>query len=181
MRFVIVLAFIFISLAAVESCRKGNSLSDDQKILFQYSYVNYALGINNQGFIVDNEGNILLYNQPGKWNFPDKNLNLTQAQVAENLSYCTSSGRKVTDAELQKYAGYINNLAASKVTAKKTVAADMGTFNYQCYSYSSGSSLYKAVTIKTLGDFECENLNFYTKKVVEWMNEMMQGLSVMHH
>jgi hypothetical protein len=181
MRFFILLTFIVISAASVESCRKGNGLSSDQKILFQYSYVNYAWGTNNQGLIVDNEGNILIYNQPEKWNFPDKNLNLTEAQVAENLSYCTSTGRKVTDAELQKYASYITNLAASKVTAKKTVAADMGTFNYYCFSYSSGTPSYKQVTIKTMGDYECENLNFYTKKVVEWMNQMMQGLSVMHH
>jgi hypothetical protein len=181
MRFVILLTFIVLSTALLDSCRKGNIISGDQKILFQYSYVNYAWGTNNQGFLIDNEGNLLIYNQPEKWNFPDKNSTLSQAQVAENLSYCTATGRKVTEAELQKYASYIVNLAASKVTAKKAVAADMGTFNYYCFSYSSGSSSYRQVTIKTLGDFECENLNFYTKKVVEWMNQMMQGLSIVHH
>jgi hypothetical protein len=181
MRFILFLTFFVISATALESCRKVNILNSDQKILFQFSYVNYAWGVNNQGFIIDNQGNILTYNQPEKWNFPDRNFNLTEEQVAENLSYCTSTGRKVTDAELQKYASYISNLAASKVTAKKAVAADMGTFNYYCFSYSPAGSSYRQVTIRTQGDFECENLNFYTKKVVEWMNQMTQGLPVMHH
>jgi hypothetical protein len=181
MRLAIFLTCIAFSTITLESCRKGNGLSDDQKILFQYSYVNYAWGLNNQGFLIDNEGNLLVYNQPEKWNFPDKNSTLSQAQVAENLTYCTATGRKVTDAELQKFASYITNLAASKVTNKKAVAADMGTFNYYCFSYSPGSSSYRQITIKTQGDFECENLNFYSKKVVEWMNQMLQGLSIMHH
>jgi hypothetical protein len=181
MRLVIILSLIVFSTATLESCRKGNFLSSDQKILFQYSYVNYAWETNNQGFLIDNGGNLLIYNQPEKWNFPDKNSTLTQSQVAENLSYCTATGRKVTEAELQKYASYITNLSASKITAKKSVAADMGTFNYYCFCYSEGGSAYRQVIIKTFGDFECENLNFYSKKVVEWMNQMMEGLSLMHH
>ena len=86
----------------------------------------------------------------------------------------------MTGAELQKYAGYIPNLAASKVTAKKAVAADMGTFNYYCFTYSEGSSSYREVTIRTAGDFEFENLNFYTKKIIDWMNQMIQDLPVAH-
>jgi hypothetical protein len=180
MRPLIVLSILVFCIATFESCRKVNVLSSEQKMLFQYSYVNYAWGSNNQGFIIDSEGNLLLYNQPEKWNFPDNNSSFTQAQVTENLSYCTATGRKVTGAELLKYTGYIKYLAASKITAKKNVAADMGTFNYYCFSYSEESSSYRQVTIKTAGDYECENLNFYTNKVVAWMNQMMQDLPVTH-
>jgi len=180
MRLLILLSFLVFTSAALESCRKGNVISSEQKMLFQYSYVNYAWGSNNQGLIIDTEGNLLLYNNPEKWNFPDNSSTLTQAQVKENLSYCVSTGRKVTGAELQKYASYIANLAASKVTAKKAVAADMGTFNYYCFTYSEGSSSYREVTIRTAGDFEFENLNFYTKKIIDWMNQMIQDLPVAH-
>lgn len=180
MRFIVSISILVVTEVALNSCRKGVVLSEDQKILFQYSYVNSALGKNNQGCIIDNEGNLLIYNQPEKWNFPDKNSVLTQAQVAENLSYCSSTGIKVPQSELGRYIRYIKNIASSKVTARKSVAADKGTFNFYCFSYSGENFTYKQVTIKTLGDFECENLNFFSKKVVDWMNQMMQELPIHH-
>jgi hypothetical protein len=56
----------------------------------------------------------------------------------------------------------------------------MGTFNYYCFNYSEGNSSYRQVTIMTVGDYECENLNFHTNKVVDWLNQMMQDLPVTH-
>lgn len=180
MRFIVILSFLVVTQLSFEGCQKGFVLSEDQKILFQYSYVNNTPGIKNQGYIIDNEGNLLIYNQPEKWNFPDKNSALAQAQVAENLTYCTATGIKVPQSELQRYIRYIINIASSKVTARKSVASGAGTFNYYCFSYSEENSTYRQVTIKTQGDFECENLNFFSKKVVEWMNQMMQDLPLQH-
>lgn len=178
MRLIVLLSILVAIQLSFAGCRKGPVLSEDQKILFQYNYVNYSGGIRNQGYIIDNEGNLLVYNQPEKWNFPDRNSTLTRAMVAENISYCTVTGIKVPQSELQRYIRYIYNIASSKVTARKSVTANTGTFNYYCFSYSEDNSTYRQVTIKTYGDFECENLNFYSKKVVEWMNQMMHDLPV---
>jgi hypothetical protein len=180
MRIILSISLLVLLQISFQGCQKVAVVSNDQKILFQYSFVNSTWGIKSQGYVIDNEGNILVYNQPDKWNFPDKNSMLTRAQVAENLSYCTPTGKKVPQSELKKYTGYITNITSSKVTAKKNVAAGMGTFNYYCFSYSAENSTYRQVIIKIHGDVECENLNFYSKKVVEWMNQMMQGLPLQH-
>jgi hypothetical protein len=178
MRFFIPACLLITSLFTFEGCRKTYTLSEDQKILFQYSYIRDSGNTENQGFIIDKEGNVLIYNQPEKWNFPDQGSILTQAQVAENLKSCTGTGIKVPPAELKKFESYIINLAASKVSARKTTGTEKGTFNYYCFTYSSDDATYKQVTIRTHGDFVCENFNFFARKVAEWMNLILQGLPV---
>lgn len=153
-------------------CKKSYVISEKQQILFQYEYVNYAWGYQHKGFIIDNQGRILTYTNPENWNFREKELNLTEAQIAENISKCKDTGKKITYDELHKYSSYIKNIASSQVTALKNVAADAGTSEYTCYQFSESSKDYKGYLIKMEGDFTCENLNFYSKKITLWLKEI---------
>jgi len=153
-------------------CKKNSVVSQQREILFQLEYVNYAWGYQHSGFIIDSQGDILTYNNPEDWNFPDNNFSLTESQVADNISKCKTSDRKVSGEELQKYTSYIKNIASSQVTALKNVAADAGSLEFICYQFHENSGMYKGYIIKMEGDFTCENLNFYSKKVVTWMREI---------
>ena len=95
----------------------------------------------------------------------------------ENISRCNHSGKKIPSEDLQKYSGYISVIASSKVTAMKNAAADAGSTKFICYRYFENSGIYKGSIIKVEGDFTCENLNFYSKKVVEWMRNISGSLS----
>lgn len=151
-------------------------MSQDQKILFQVSYVNYAWGGANEGFIIDNEGNILTYSNPDVWNFPSGEKILTVAQVNENLSKCIATGKKISVNELQNHINYIDNLASSKISSPVGRGADMGSHGYYCFQYSGNNSTYKCVTIKIEGDWESENLNYCTNRVVDWLQNISKGL-----
>lgn len=165
--------FIILILAvSLDGCRKNYVVSEGQDILFQQEYINYAWGFQHHGFIIDSDGNVLTFNKPDKWNFPDKDNRLTKQQVIENISSCTMTGRKISRAELQKYINYIDNISSSKTTAPKVVGTDIGSLIYYCYQFSESSSSYKVTIIKMEGDTQCENLNFYSKKVVDWMRDM---------
>jgi hypothetical protein len=153
-------------------CKKEHTINPDQKILFEVSYVNYAWVYVNQGYIIDNEGNILTFNNPENWHFPDNTHSLTSQQVEENLSKCIKTGKKVPLEELKKYSNYIDNLAASKISSPVSRGADMGAHGYYCFQYSPSGSTYKCVTLKVTGDWESENINFYTKKVVDWLSSI---------
>jgi len=59
---------------------------------------------------------------------------------------------------------------------KYNAASDAGTLSYYCYQYSESSSTYKRTIIRTEGDSECENLNFFTKKIVDWMNDIRSSI-----
>jgi hypothetical protein len=157
-------------------CKKAYNISNKQEILFQLDYVNYAWGYQHNGFIIDKEGNVLTYNNPEVWNFPDKDFALSSEDVNKNLGYCFNSGKKIPETELQKYTDYIKNIASSKVTAPKNVAADAGSSEFLCYQYSEKTGIYKGYIIKTEGDFKSENLNFYSKKVVSWMRTIKNTL-----
>jgi hypothetical protein len=169
--------FILIStVLLIQGCKKNNVINEKQAILFQVDYINYAWGYQHTGFIIDNAGNILTYKNPQNWNFPDKDLNLSDSQVHSNLESCIKTGKKISPAELQKNAGYIKNISSSKITAMKNIAADAGSIEYLCFQFFEKSGTYKGTLIKKEGDFTCENLNFFSKKVAAWLKNINETI-----
>ena len=163
------IAFIVVMATLTMACKKDHNISDRQQILFQYDYSNNAWGSQHNGFLIDNNGNILLYNNLEDWNYHDKFLVLTEEQVNENIRKCELSTIKIPKEELHKYTNYIRNIASSQVSAKRNIANDAGITEFICYQYSESTGTYEGHLIKMEGDYTCENLNFYSKKVATWM------------
>ena len=168
---------VLIFTAFISGCQKDYIVGKGQEILFQQEYVNYAWGFQHNGYIIDIDGNVLTFKNPDKWNFPDKDSKLTDQQVKENIASSTLTGKKISKTDLHKYINYIDNISSSKITSPRNAGADMGSLVYYCYQFSENSSIYKATKIKMEGDFECENLNFYSKRVVDWMKNISNSLS----
>jgi hypothetical protein len=166
------ITFILFIVLIITGCKKNVVINENQAILFQVDYVNYALGYQHNGFIIDNQGNVLTYKNPQIWNFPDKDFILSESQVRDNIGNCLNSGKKIPKEELKKYANYIKNISSSKVTALKNVAANAGSMEYICYQFSEKSGIYKGYLIKAEGDFKRENLNFFSKKVTTWLKNI---------
>jgi hypothetical protein len=171
----VILAAAFVTI--LSGCKKNYIISENQAILFQLDYINYAWGYQHNGFFIDNQGYILTYSNPEDWNFTDKDRCLKESQITENIGRCKRSGERISLEELQKYTNYIKNIALSEVTAPKNIAADAGSTEFVCYQFSESSGMYKGYLIKLEGDFSCENLNFYSKKVVLWMKDIKSSLS----
>jgi hypothetical protein len=169
---------LFALLLSATSCRKSFIIDEKQILFFHYDHVNHAWGNQHYGFVIDNEGNVLTYNNPDGWNFADNELVISDKDIEENLMKCTPAGIKVEEQELQKYANYIRNIAMSKLTAPRNVAADAGKTEFICYVYSSNTGLYKGYLIKMEGDFTAENLNFYSKKVTGWMKDILKNIDI---
>ena len=170
------ISVILIAVLITGSCKKNVVINEKQAILFQVDFVNYAREYVHSGFIIDNQGRILTYNNPQTWNFPDKDFILKENQVRENLRYCLNTGKKITKEELEKYASHIKNISSSEVTASKNVSADEGSIEYICYQFHEDSGIYRGFLIKTEGDFTRENLNFFAKKVISWLKNINDTL-----
>jgi hypothetical protein len=169
--------FILILLTVqITGCKKNILISDRQAILFEYEYTNDAGLYQHHGYLIDSEGYVLVYNNPESWNFSDRELRISENQVAENLSMCKSSGIRIPKEALHKYSNHIKNIASSKVSALKNEASDAGSAEYICYLYSESSGMYKGTIIKMEGEHTCENLNFYAKRVTEWMKSINDSL-----
>jgi len=174
LQIVILLAFMLVP----AGCKKNFVISDKQRVLFQYEFTNYAWTDDHSGFLIDNEGNVLQYNNPEVWHFfPDEDLIINSAEIDENIASCTNSGIVIPAGELLRFSACIDNIAASRISAVKNTAADAGTSQFICYQFSEGTGDYKGTLIKMEGDFSCENLNFYSKKVTSWMKDIRDRIS----
>ncbi len=172
--FKIILGIVLLMLTT--ACKKNNTISDKQIVLFQFEYINYAWGYQHTGFFIDKDGTVLTYTNPREWNFPDKDMTLSEKQLTENISKCSLSPEKISNEEVKKYSNYIQNISLSKVTALKNVAADAGSSEYICFQLSEKTGQYNGYVIKMEGNFTCENLNFYSKKVVSWMKGISKNI-----
>ena len=168
---IVILVFFF------KGCKKDHIISDRQQIFFQYNYINPAHGFQHYGFLIDNKGNVLTYNNPEEWNYHDKFFILTENQVTENINKCELSGEKIPKEELHKYVNYIRNISSSKVSARRNVAKDTGTTEFICFQFSENTGAYEGHLIKMEGDFTCENLNFFSKRIAAWMRDIENNIN----
>jgi hypothetical protein len=157
-------------------CKKNFSLDEDQVIFFQFDCVNNLQEYEHYGYFIDNQGNILTYYNPEIWNYPDSSLSLNKKQVEENLLKCTHSGKKVSVEELLRYSHVIKNISSSKVTAIKNSLKYEGKTEFICYQYNKNTGIYFGSILKMDGEQSCENLNFYTKKIVSWMKDIHSAI-----
>lgn len=157
-------------------CKKTYIISYEQEILFQYEYINNSLTTGHSGYFIDNKGNVLIYNNPEDWNYPDKNFVISKDNLLENLSRCTVSEKLIPAGELEKFARHIPYISSSKVSAIRNTGSDMGSHTYICYLYDKTFDVYKGYLIKMEGDNTCENLNFYSKKILSWMKDINEKI-----
>lgn len=156
-------------------CKKEQILSGNQQILFQVDYTNAAWG-EHSGFFIDNKGNVITYKNPEEWNNYDNLYNMSDDQLTQNLLKCKIE-KKVPEQDLQRYSNYIKNIASSKVSARRNVANNAGKTEFICYRFSESTGNYQGYLIKLEGDYTSENLNFYSRKVTNWLRHISETLN----
>ena len=109
---------VSLALIILAGCKKNFTLSDEQEIFFQYEYRNYAWGHQHSGYFIDNKGNVLTYDNPEGWNFPDSDMMIYGNKLLENLDKCTISEKTIPRDELEKFAR-----AHSKYRIKQSISS----------------------------------------------------------
>lgn len=139
-------------------------------------HISYMPEYQHYGYMIDSKGNILTYYNPEEWNFYGADLKLTEDQIDKNISMCNVAG-SVNPEELTRFASFIGKISDSKVTALKDTGSEYGSTSFICYEFGKDLTYHGSV-MKMEGDVSCENLNFYTKKVVTWMKQLGSNLRV---
>lgn len=139
-------------------------------------HISYVPEYQHFGYMIDSKGNILTYYNPQEWNFYDTDLKLTEEQVDKNISMCHVAGN-VNPEDLDRFASFISKISDSKVTALKDTGSENGSTTFVCYEFGEDLSYHGSI-LKMEGDVSCENLNFYTKKVVLWMKQLGSHLRI---
>ncbi len=166
------IAILFVAVFLTAGCKKGDSSINNQTILFQYDH---TTGPDHKGYIIDNEGNIFTYNDIV--NFPNNDLEISQDKADEYIGNFEFTGIKIDNKELNKYSRYIEYISSSKVTAPHDTKSDSGTIRYICYKFDESTGMYSGYLIRMEGDCTRKNLNFHSRKVSSWMEELGNKLS----
>jgi hypothetical protein len=169
---IIKIGVLFLLLGISGGCQKTFVMSKSQAVLYQLEYQNISDFNSLRGFFVDVNGKILVYNSPEKWNFPGEDETISKSNLLENLSYTKVVQDSIPPEELLRFTKYIDNIAASRVTLPKIRQSDSVSISIYCYQYSENSEEYKRTIIKSEGRINCENLNYFSKKVLTWMAEI---------
>ena len=144
---------------------------EDQPLLFEYRYVNYAWGYQEHGWLIDQDGYIRYFNLPADYRVPDSNGFLSFEDLEYNLGQTDSIIDQVDDTVLARYVGYIPGAAAGEIGKSRNIAADAGSSILTCYFYDTDASAYRQVFLAASGDFEQFNLSEEAEKLVDWLKE----------
>ena len=142
-----------------------------QPVYFEYHYTNYAWGYQENGWIIDREGNIRSFNLPVDFRYHDSTGYLTIGDLEHNLALTDSIVGNVDESEFEQYIEYIPAAAEGEIGKSKSIAADAGASVLSCYLYDKEKDAYKYVFLAQSGDWEQFNLSPEAAILVDWLLE----------
>lgn len=163
---------IIITLATLLFGCKKETLSvmdSNQKVYFQYQYLNYAWSYQNKGWIIDSTGNVYTFDKPDNWNFVDSTGIISEAHMNENLAKTTLATTKIDRTIVNEKIKLIDKAAAGELTKPKNEMADFGAITYASYIYDKEKKQYKEVLLNQYGDWSIENQSQEAKALFEWL------------
>jgi hypothetical protein len=172
-----VLIVIILIIYTLPGCEKKtanqNEINIDQKILFQYYYVNFAWVYQHSGFIIDNEGNTHCFNLPDNWIFPDSSGAHIDEQTMDHNMMETDSICFVLDKEelLEKF-NLIEEAATGNISEPVNIGADQGATVYSAFIYNSEDKKYKHILLKQFGDWRIYNSSQAAIDLCNWLDSI---------
>ncbi len=152
------------------ACNKEEySAPGEQPVYFEYHYYNYAWGFQENGWLIDREGNIRSFNLPENFRLPDSEGYLDLADLEHNLWLTESVIGKVDVKELDQFIDYIPGAARGEIGEARSIAADAGSSTLSCYLYDPDKGAYQYVFLAQSGDWEQFNLSGEARKLVKWL------------
>jgi hypothetical protein len=171
--FIAVLAAVVIPTGYL-ACTTPEEHIPTQKILFQFSYTNWAWGYVNQGFFIDNSGEVRGYhvNESVLWNWANNSGYITEEALEANFNSATSVLTRISSQEL--YCRYLMIGSASKGTLSegKNTACDAGAAVYLCYQWDASQDKYKQILLSMEGDWTQYNQNPTAISLTSWLKHI---------
>ncbi len=169
--FFIALVYLFVGCQPDEA-----TVPEEQEVLFEVYSINFAWGKQHGGFIVDKNGSVRVFTNPAKWNFPNKDNELSAEEMAENLNNSALSSTSLPVQEVREYASKIYTVDPNKLSERVSEGADRGARVVLMYRYSPSSKTYQQVILSETGDWNAENSDRHAKQIREWLQGIGKSL-----
>lgn len=164
--------FVLMFALMVTGCEKEYEAPEDQSVLFEYRYVNYAWAYSENGWLIDAQGDVRSYQLPEDFRLPDSTGYISAEDLAYNLSQTDSTFHRVEAKDLDYYVGLIEGAAGGEILKSENVAADAGSSVLSCYLYDPGKDMYQYIFLARSGDWEQSNDSREAKTLVNWLKEL---------
>ena len=167
-RFGMFFRIIFICLVTgvlLTACKENVHPKIEQKVIFIQQYINYASGYQNNGYYIDNEGNVIEFDlsEDGE-RYADQSEMIEYFEKQENQII----KKTISQNELDKYYECLYKIDSKAELIKKSVGADMGANSIFGLVYTEEGTL-RIITIDSTGDWEVKNPDKYAQKINDWL------------
>lgn len=158
------------------ACSDDTPVSDPQQVYFQVNYANQAWGRQFKGFLIDNEGRILTYDKPAKWNDAEVAVTITTEQMEANLAQTTVAGQRIAPADLERYVGEARQINDSAFSNPVQGGADQGQTRFYSYRYDAATRTYSAVLLRQIGNVTIHNTDPNAEKIADWLARVVEDV-----
>lgn len=154
-----------------------------QKVLFEYHYINNAWGYRHHGFYVDNEGNVYSYDydKSGERWRPQAKDDLTEQALLSKYAPAKKLIGTVTPKLLWEMFKLIDAASKGRYSNKRTTARDAGSAAYLAYSFDSNAMKYKPIELCVTGDITYRNTAGSAGVLCHWLSTVGATAPRMYH
>jgi hypothetical protein len=118
-------SFILILIIACENAYYEGP--ENQPVFFEYHYINFAWGVADHGWMIDQEGNIRGYEHPENYRWPDSTGYLRADDLLYNLAQTDTVLETISYKEFKRYTRLISGAAEGALSDYTRRGADMGS------------------------------------------------------
>ncbi|MDQ1266607.1 MAG: hypothetical protein QG635_1759, partial [Bacteroidota bacterium] len=166
----------------------GNPPGSDKEIgqytLFEVEYINYAWGYTHEGFFIDSLGDVYTYQYYREGNHIPRDTwqpanfdTLAPQELAEKYSHNPALFTTINKSVLTEKFSLVEAAAKGKMSERKMVCADIGSWYYVAYKFDKVRNHYYKVNLYQSGDLNWRNLSPEAKVLTEWLKSINQKYS----
>ncbi len=159
---------LLLFLVALFACEGEDYSIEEDVVYFQYEYANEAWGHQQNGFIVDMQGNIYEYDKPENWTHTEKNQ-ISLEDFQSNLSQTETSSKTVDVDELNRMLNLASSAENGELTERKFVMADAGGESYTIYIGEKDSNKLTNYLLQVRGDIYQKNTSSAADEITDWL------------
>ena len=180
MRRFVLLAMLILSLPGCET-NTPEDVFTDQKILFHYSYENWAWGYQFYGWYIDNHGQVWSAKKSIHWrdevmnvvNMDNEDIWISREDAENTYENRKDSVLMILDTgELEDKFLLIENLVNAEYSPPIHTGCDMGSAIFGCLFYDPDQDKYKRIILKAWGDWSFNLPDSTTSELIEWFDSL---------
>lgn len=165
-KIIIIITILLIPLISGCTNTNNNDYKISQKVVFICQHLNWAWGYSNNGYFIDNLGNVKqfdLASKKGDYLTNDK----TFIKYLENLG-SSNIIKKIASADVYRYYNMLKKVDKNVSVTKESHGADMGQTTFYGVIYNTNGS-YEKIMIYATGDWSETNNDKYALQIKDWL------------